>query len=60
MAKDKLSNLVTYQQELKYKLTGPVPSKHTNHPELTRRFSRTNFELSNLKLNSLKANKETI
>ena len=50
MAKDKMSNLVTYQQELKYKLTGPVPTKHTNHPETYKAFLKNELRIVESKL----------
>jgi len=55
MAKDKLSNLVTYQQELKYKLTGPVPSKHTNHPETYKAFLKNELRIVESKIEQLKS-----
>lgn len=54
MAKDKMSNLVTYQQELKYKLTGPVPTKHTNHPETYKAFLKNELRIVEAKIEQLK------
>lgn len=55
MAKDKLSNLVTYQQELKYKLSSSqVSSKHKDHPETYKAFLDNELRIVNNKIQQLK------
>lgn len=38
MTKDKMVKLVKYQVELKEKISGVVPPKHTGHPETYKKF----------------------
>jgi len=54
MAKDKMFNLVTYQSELKSKLTSAVSEKHKNNPETYKAFLNNELRIVNNKIEALK------
>lgn len=54
MNKEKLVNLLKYSEDLKNKLSSPVPAKHINHPESYKLFLKNEIRLADKKITSLK------
>lgn len=54
MTKDKMVKLVKYQVELKDKLSGAVPPKHTGHPETYKKFLQHELKMVTSALDAAK------
>lgn len=54
MTKEKLASLNKYAQELKNKLTSPVPSKHKNREQSYKNFLTHELAMVNSKLEAAK------
>lgn len=54
MTKEKKESLTKYAQELKNKLTSPVPTKHVNNPHTYKQFLTRELEIVTVALNKEK------
>lgn len=54
MTKEKLASLNKYAQDLKNKLSSPVPAKHKNRPQSYKNFLTHELSLVNSKLEAAK------
>lgn len=59
MANDKLNKLARYVEEIKAKLSSPVPSKHTKSPETYLQFLHKELSYHSKKLEDLRLSEPT-
>lgn len=54
MSKEKLAKLIRYSEDLKNRLSSPVPEKHVRHPETYKRFLEREIATTSAKIDDLK------